>query len=228
MNYSNKLDLDKFFFEAKNYNYVIIKIEHFPNYYTGSDIDIFCENITDFAKLILGIGNIYVEHQNFEIIVETTKDNTHTYIDFYINGELDFRFDLYSALPEFKNLSLKKELFFDILKNETSFYSVYNGEEYPVYVPSETDDLLLRYIEYLEWYQRRPDKIKHLDYILERISSEQDKLIFIDKLHNYTKLNRSSELKNTFKQSYFKNSLAKLAKRIVRKLGKLKRRKKVV
>jgi hypothetical protein len=113
-------------------------------------------------------------------------------------------------------------------KNKTSFYSVYKGEEYPVYVPSEIDDLLLRYIEYLEWYQRRPDKIKHLDYILERISSEQDKLIFINKLHNYTKLHQSSELKNTFKQSYFKNSLVKLAKGIVRKLGKLKRRKKIV
>jgi hypothetical protein len=85
--YSNKLNLDDFLFEARNHNYVIIKINHFPNYYKGSDIDIFCENITDFAKLILGIGNIYIEHQNFEIIVETTKDNTHTYIDFYINGE---------------------------------------------------------------------------------------------------------------------------------------------
>lgn len=228
MNDSNKLDLDKFFFEAKSYNYVIIKIEHFPNYYTGSDIDIFCENITDFAKLILGIGNIYVEQQNFEIIVETTKDNTHTYIDFYINSELDFRFDLYSALPEFKNLSLKKKLFYDILKNKTSFYSVYKGEEYPVYVPSEIDDLLLRYIEYLEWYQRRPDKIKHLDYILERISSEQDKLIFVDKLHNYTKLHQSPKLENTLNQSYFKNILVKLEKRILRTFGKLKRRKKTV
>lgn len=226
--YSNKLNLDDFLFEARNLNYVIIKINNFPNYYKGSDIDIFCENITDFAKLILGIGNIYVEQQNFEIIVETTKDNTHTYIDFYINGELDFRFDLYSALPEFKNLSLKKELFFDILKNKTPFYSVYKREEYPVYVPSEIDDLLLRYLEYLEWYQRRPDKIKHLDYILESISSEQDKLIFIDKLHNYTKLHQSPESKNTLNQSYFKNSLVKLAKRIVRKLGKWKRMKKTV
>lgn len=211
---SNKIDLDKFFFEAMNHNYVIIKINHFPNYYKGSDIDIFCENTVAFAKLILGIGNIYVEQQNFEIIVETTKDNTHTYIDFYINGDLDFRFDLYSTLPEFKNLSLKKDLFFDILKNKTPFYSIYKGKEYPVYVPSETDDLLLRYIEYLEWYQRRPDKIKHIDYILERILSDKDKLIFIDKLHNYTKLNRSSESKDIFNQSYFKNSLVNFKRKI--------------
>ena len=217
--YSNKLDLDKFFFEARNLNYVIIKITHFPNYYKGSDIDIFCENMVEFTKLILGIGNIYVEQQNFEIIV-TIKDTTHTYIDVYISGELDFRFDVYSALPEFKNLSLKKDLFFDILKNKTFFYSAYNGDEYSVFVPSETDDFLLRYIEYLEWYQRRPDKIKHLDYILERLSSDKDKIIFINKLHNYTKLYQSSESKNTLNPSHFKNSLAKLEKRLLRKFGK--------
>ena len=116
---------------------------------------------------------------------------------------LDFRFDLYSSLPEFKKLSLKKHLFFDILKNKTSFYSTYEGKEYPVYVPSEIDDLLLRYIEYMEWYQQRPDKIKHLNYILEGISSKQDKLIFIDKLHNYTKLYQLPESKNALNQSYF-------------------------
>ncbi len=212
MNYSNKLDLDNFFFEARNHNYVIIKIDHFPNYYKGSDIDVFCENITEFAKSILGIGNVYVEQQNFEIVVKNNKDKTHIYIDFYINNELDFRFDLHSVLPEFKNLSLKKDLFYDVLKNKSFFDSIYRGKKYPVYVPSEIDNLLLRYVEYLEWYQRRPNKIKHLDYILERISSDQEKLIFIDKLHNYTKLYSSSELKDTSDRSYFKNVFRKLRK----------------
>jgi hypothetical protein len=34
-----------------------------------------------------------------------------------------------------------------------------------VFVPNDEDELMLRYFEYLEWFDRRPDKIKHIDYI---------------------------------------------------------------
>lgn len=187
-NYSNRIDLNKFFFPAKDYNYLIIKMNHFPNYYKGSDIDIFSDKVNDFAKLIFRVGNKYVEEKNYEIEVSNNKDKSHTYLDFYLNNKLDLRFDLYLPPLKFKNLILKRDLFSDVLKNKSFFNSTYQGKEYPVYIPSKMDDLLLRYFEYLEYHKQRPEKKKHLDYVLDKISSDKDKLIFADKLKNYIKI----------------------------------------
>jgi len=193
--YSNKLDLDEFFWAAQDYNYVIIKIEHFPNYYKGSDIDIFTDNPFGLARLILRIGNRYLKEKNYEIRVSGAKKNTHTYVDFYFNQGLDLRFDIYLRPLKFKKITLKKDLFSDAIRNRTFFNSVYLVKEYPVYIPSKMDDLLLRYIEYLEWYKKRHDKIKHLDYVLEKISSDKEKRVFLDKVRDYTKFHGKAKLK---------------------------------
>ncbi|MHC1588269.1 MAG: hypothetical protein ACXQS1_00455, partial [Methermicoccaceae archaeon] len=189
--YSDKLCLDDFFSRLSEHRYLIIKkSESFPNYYRGSDVDIYCDEPVELAKSILLAGKEYVLSENLEIEVTNDDDCNHVYIDLYADNELEFRFDIYGRLPDLKNLSLKPELFSEIIENRVPVYRVHEGKEYPIYVPSEIDDFLLRYIEYLEWYERRPDKIKHLDYVLDHVSDE-GRSELIDKLHRYTKLQRA-------------------------------------
>jgi hypothetical protein len=187
MTYSNRLDLDRFFFAVRNNIYVIVKLsEEFPNYYRGSDIDVFCYNKDELAKLILSVGNRYLD-QGFEINV-TAKSKSQTFVDFYFDGVLEFRFDLYQSLPKYKKIRLKAHYILSVIENAVQLYREFDGVRYPIYVPSEVDELLLRYVEYIEWYELRPDKIKHLDYIINSISYDSNRIRFIDKLHLYTEL----------------------------------------
>jgi len=168
-------------------NYVIVKYDKsFPNYYKGSDIDLFCYNKKELTKQILNCGNKYI-NKGFEIKVKEPNDN-HIFIDFYEENELYFRFDIYDSFPDYKKINIKKYYIYSVIENSISIVKKYNGLEYPVFLPSDIDDLLLRYIEYIEWYELRPDKIKHLDYILNKLSDESLKKKFLDKLHLYTRL----------------------------------------
>ena len=186
MMYSNILDLDCFFFNVREQVYAVIKLGDFPNYYKGSDIDVFCYNKDEFAKTVIGVGNRYLE-RGFEIRV-TNKGDLQTYVDFYLDGKLEFRFDLYQSLPRYKKIRIKEHYIFSVIENASTITKEFEGKQYPLYVPSSIDDLLLRYVEYIEWYEQRPDKIKHLEYILAAIDADAQRIGFIDKLHLYTKL----------------------------------------
>ncbi|MHA1343902.1 MAG: hypothetical protein ACTSQG_07940, partial [Promethearchaeota archaeon] len=176
-----------------------------------SDIDIFCYNRKEFAKQILNFGNKYL-NKGFEIEVKDIGNN-HTFVDFYQNDEIYFRFDLYDSFPNHKKIKIKKYYLYSVIENAVRIIKKYNEVEYYIFVPSKIDDLLLRYIEYIEWYELRPDKVKHLDYILDKLSEDSSKMKFIDKLHLYTKFpelgfndypNSFSQKRNISKIGFFK------------------------
>ncbi len=189
MKYSNKLNLLKFFNNLSNEKYVIVKLnEDFPNYYFHSDIDIFCINMEKFSKKILQIGNQYAK-QNWNIKIKSTNENTK--IDFYYKNQekLDFRFDIFSTLPKYKKIKIKPGLFYSIIENQIKQNFKYKDKEIKISIPSEIDDLILRYYEFIEYYEQRPDKIKHLEIILKKIEKNEKKLKkMIEKIHLYTKL----------------------------------------
>lgn len=201
MTYSNQLDLDLFFFAAQEQIYVIIKSNNFPNYQKGSDIDIFCYNKDVFAQSILDIGNQYVQ-QGFEIKA-THKCSNQTHIDFFLDDELEFRFDLYGSLPHYEKIYLKEHYFFSVIENAVTMDRECDDKNYPIFIPATADELLLRYIEYIEWYEVRPDKIKHLNYIIDSISDVSERIRFLDKLHVYTKLPSPSDSKHTSMNQFY-------------------------
>lgn len=182
MIYSNKLDLQEFFNALSDEIYCVIKPnEDFPNYYEYSDVDIFCFDINIIANIILTIGKKYINNNNFDIKVSNLS-NYQTHIDFYYNknNKLDFRFDLYQAFPEYNRVKVKQNFFSTIIENR-------NLNNKNIYVPDKIDDLILRYIEFIEYYDIRADKLKHFQYILDNASQSERKLLF-DKLHYYTTL----------------------------------------
>jgi hypothetical protein len=73
-----------------------------------------------------------------------------------------------------------------VVENAAHKKSVFNDEPYRIKYASKIDDLILRYIEYIEWYEIRPDKIKHLEFIAEHLTSDEEQKKMLDKLHYYT------------------------------------------
>ena len=149
------LNLAEFFDGLEDY--VVVKYSGL-DYSPGSDIDIFAKDINELAKSILGVSNKY----DFVVYVDTTPN--HIYIDFHRNGKLHFRFDIHGSLPIYTKFSVKPELFTDAIAGAE--------KDGPVYVPSQEQDLLIRFLEYAEWIDRRPDKVKHLHYIQSVCSVE--------------------------------------------------------
>lgn len=188
MNSTNELDLNEFFYHLREEVYCLIKKSpEFPRYYPGSDADIFCYDLAKVSRVILRAADRYIK-KNWQVLVTDKESGSQVYIDFFNNGELDFRFDLYQSLPKYKNITVKQGLFGSVIEGAKATKKLrYNGKPFPIFVPSQTDDLLLRYVEYIEWYQERPDKIKHLDYILKH-STNRERIKLLDKLHFYTSL----------------------------------------
>lgn len=181
------IDLDEFFFQISDEIYCIIKLDRkFPFYKSGDDIDIFCYDIISLSQKILKIGNKYVNN-GYEIKITNSPFYLHIYVDFFLNDNLEFRFDLYGVLPYYKNIRIKPALFSSIIENAIPQKRMFQNQEYNIFVPNEIDEMLIRYIEYIEWYNQRPDKIKHLDYILDNSDNNRRIRVF-DKIHYYTEL----------------------------------------
>lgn len=187
------LDLNAFFYNVRKIPYVIIKLnDNFPIYNKGQDIDIFCYDKGQFVQKLFEVGNIYV-NKGFEMKV-TDMGKEHSYIDFIFKNELHFRFDVCQELPFFKNIKIKNYYIYSVIENANTIRGRFGHKPYLIYVPSKIDDLLLRYIEYIEYYQLRPDKVKHLNYIMKTIKEDPERICFLDKLHLYTDFPHNSSI----------------------------------
>ena len=180
-----KLDLKKFFRLVEDQSYVVIKpSDILPDYDIGSDIDIFCYDTIKMTEIITNFLSSYIGCDSEIKIVDNTKK---MHIDFVVDNDINFRFDLYKSLPCYKNISIKSSFFSSVIEGAISanFNCDINSEEFVINIPSIQDDFILRYIEYHEYYAQRPDKIKHITYIQDKIPKEIA-VLALDKLHYYT------------------------------------------
>ena len=143
----------------ENHDYVAIKLSpSFPKYTPGEDIDIFCRDIESFSRKVIAFLSQYVV-DDFSIKVHKLHNKFH--IDLIDKSSIHFRFDLIGEQPQYKNIRIKKS-FFDVVIEGAHKKNISGFE---VKVPSDVDECILRYIEYIEWFEQRPDKIKHINYI---------------------------------------------------------------
>lgn len=218
-----KLDLNKFFRLIEEQPYVVIKpSDILPDYHFGSDIDIFCYNSNKMAELITNFLSSYVSGNSEVKIVDNTKK---MHIDFMVDGEINLRFDLYKCLPMYKNISIKSAYFSSSIEGaiKATYPCGVESEELIIKVPSKQDDFILRYIEYHEYYAQRPDKIKHIEYIKDKLPKDTV-LSALNKLHYYTSFPEPVYIESTrltkfkSKLSYY-SGLIKVAKKQYKKLS---------
>ncbi|ETX12584.1 hypothetical protein MUS1_03085 [Marinomonas ushuaiensis DSM 15871] len=142
---------------------------------------------------------------------------TKTHVDFMVNNEIHFRFDLYKQLPIYRNISLKPAFFSSVIESASVISVTEDNRVASIKVPSKTDDLILRYVEYHEYYAARPDKIKHVEYIQQKIvGNEIEQVKMLDKLHYYTAFPKVAYRKKTLKdrlvekRDYYQSNLGKM------------------
>jgi len=182
--YSNLLNTGDFFRGIDDY--AILKLsDSFPNYCDYEDIDILCKDAEAFLRHILEVGKKY-QRQGFEIKVDRT--NGHLHVDFYPPGakRLNFRFDLISNFS-YEKFEVNPRYCEIVLRSRRRI----NRGRLEIQVPSVEHDLAIRFFEYAEWHDRRPDKIKHWEYIKKHLCSD-----FVAVVNRYTNLNISIERVN--------------------------------
>lgn len=154
--YSNLINLGEFFEGVDDY--VVLRLsEDFPNYYDYSDIDILCKNRDNFLAHILRVGEKY-RKQGFQVKVYPTKSG-HIHVDFYPPGasKLNLSFDLLDCFS-YKKSSLDHNAVLSSRKQK-----IQGGVT--ILVPDSVYELVTRFLEYYEYKDSRPDKIKHWRYI---------------------------------------------------------------
>lgn len=177
------IELSDFFKELGDSPYCVVKMsEMFPLYTAGEDVDIFCYSLDETVRKLLSWGDRYVD-RGFRIKVTTVVKKAHVHVDFLGAGGLEFRFDLYGELPHYAKTCIKPALFESVIENARPIPVAAGGVT--VKVPCQVDDALIRYLEFVEWYDVRPDKLKHLDFIMENLE-DTARGKFLDKLHHYT------------------------------------------
>ena len=155
--YSNLINLEEFFINLDcNEEYCVIKIpEHFPNYFEFSDLDIFCRNRTCMVNYTNGFLRQY---NNIDVRTHHSKDGKHIHVDIYPNGQpLDFRFDYINTLSVYKKNTINAGFEESVLNSREIFKKVY--------VPSIPHEMVIRMLEYIEYKDKIPGKIKHLEYV---------------------------------------------------------------
>lgn len=140
--FSNKLNLVEVF-AGVSYIAIMRMSPDFPNYYAGSDIDILhfsgIHIIDDFTRMF-PLNHIHL-------------DKHHQQLDYYHNGKLDLKFDLYSRVISKK---FTRRLII------TSKTIVIDGEIY--YVPSDDFDGMLKCYEYLKFPKKKKRYQEFLKY----------------------------------------------------------------
>lgn len=161
-------------------NYVILRASDvFPDIPEGGDVDILVDD-RDFAeeKLVQQFLQIKLKNTTCSVV----RHAHHTHLDIISDGSFVCRLDLIDSFSFLKKIHVKQSFAPRILANKTN--QLHAG--YTVYFPSKLDDLLIRYIEYLEYYHEIPTKEKHLFYLMSQCN-ETLWLELIEHAHRYTK-----------------------------------------
>lgn len=230
---SSPLDLNHIFSHLTEDVYCIVKLSPaFPEYRSGEDIDMFCFDINRVSDKIIQCAHGYI-NDGYTVRSTVLKENCQLHLDFLYENRIEFRFDLYQNLPAYRKVSVKSGFFSHVIDNRQSKILTYNNRPYCIYTPCRQDELIMRYLEYVEYFHDRPDKIKHANYILDALEKTPADISFLDTLHYYIEIppidiesNRFARKKPPlFKRVFF--YIVHFPSRIVRRIRRLaaKRRK---
>lgn len=176
-----QINLIKLLCEIEDY-VLIKKSNEFPDYSSGSDVDLL---VMDKDTALQKVVDFYESNFSSKRELKVTNKEYHCHIDFLINDKLDIRIDLIHNFNFFTKFSVKNGFFIKVFKDRQIF-DTKNGS---VYIPVPEDELTIRYFEYLEYFDRYPNKIKHLDYICD-VNDELLKKQFFENTHMFIDFNR--------------------------------------
>lgn len=165
--------------------YIILRIwPDFPSYLLGSDIGIL---VIDLYKASKQIQEFLIKFTNEDNTIKVEELHNQIHIDFLREKKLVIRFGIIDSLDIYSRFHVQDSLKTIIFLTRTT--QDINNQQ--IYLPSTEMDYLIRYFEYLQWFEQRPDKIKHMEYILAN-STEKQRLELIENAHRFLRWNHST------------------------------------
>lgn len=162
-------------------NYVVLRASDiFPNVAIGGDIDILVDDRA-YAEKILVAYFLTSPYPNIE--VEISQNSEHTHLDIINGKNLICRFDLIDSFNFLSKIHVNHSLTTHILGRK----EIREVNGHAIFFPSKMDDLLVRYIEYIEYFSELPTKEKHIEYIFSHCEGKQWSQFF-EHVQRYTKL----------------------------------------
>jgi hypothetical protein len=153
----------------------------------GGDLDLFCDSAVECSRRLLSLSRDALG-SGFEIEVTCLHDSRQIHVDFFAGERLEFRFDCYGRLPPFKRVRMKDCYFDKVLSDRVLVEHGLPGRSVNVALQCAEDESILRYLEYHEYFPSRPDKVKHLDWVIEASGDEASRVRFLKRLHWFTEL----------------------------------------
>ncbi|MDY6838319.1 MAG: hypothetical protein SWH78_10120 [Thermodesulfobacteriota bacterium] len=164
-------------------DYVLIKKSaEFPNYSLGSDVDLL---VMDKDTALQRVVHFYESHFSTNGQLRVTDQEYHCHIDFLLHGKLNVRIDLLYDFGFFTMFSVKRGFFIKIFRDRR-LVKIGNSS---VYIPAPEDELTIRYFEYLEYFDRYPNKLKHLEYICD-VKDQLLRKRFFENTHRFVVFSR--------------------------------------
>jgi hypothetical protein len=168
------IDLPQLFAETEQHAYAVMKSLPNGEPELGSDIDILCEDKAALGRQLLRNARPFIA-QGYALRVRELSDTDQTHIDLLRrDGAIALRLDLHEGLGAFRRTPMKSTFAQSVLTRRTWSPIDCGGKTLSLPVPDEVDDLVLRYVEYHEWFEARPDKIKHAEFIADRLADRPD------------------------------------------------------
>ena len=218
-----KFDLIQILHHVENY-VLLKKWDDFPAFLPGSDVDLLVADLYESSKKLQLFLLPKLDGEEWYLQVKEGRGKIH--IDIIHEDNIFLRFDLTDSF-NFRKFSISPAFKFKVFLDRINE----SCRESKIWVPSEEDNLLIRYFEYLEWFELNPSKIKHLNYILENADAETiSQMIknahqFIQISHdrwegeirsiNSTERHITEEKKNDFKNLALEPVSVKIALRVI-------------
>jgi len=161
---------------------IVKKNAAFPNYSPGDDIDVFVFDINKALQFTADkLSEKVAQDSSLSITVEKSENKAH--LDLRKNNKIELRFDFYEAMPDYKNLKVKSGLFCSMLETRQELII----GSHSIYIPSDKFEMIFRYMEYNEYFASNPDKLKHAEFVFQKLTAENNEQFF-SSLHYYIAL----------------------------------------
>lgn len=153
----------------------------------GSDIDILCADAAFLGRQFLRNCRPLIG-QGYQIRLRELPETGQVHIDLMSGDQIALRLDLHEGLGAYQRVPIKETFAQRILDRRHWAQVPCPSGVLRLPVPEPIDNLVLRYLEYHEWYDARPDKIKHANHIAEQLKQDaQTTRSFYDRLQQATR-----------------------------------------
>ena len=165
------IDLHQVFDQTQAHDIAVMKSLPAGSPEPGSDIDLLCTDKVALGKRLLRNCRPLIK-EGYTLRLRDRPETDQAHLDILHGNKITLRLDLHEGLGAYQRVAVKATFAQRLLTRREWAEVECPGGTLTLPVPEAIDNLVLRYLEYHEWFDRRPDKIKHAEHIAEQFTAD--------------------------------------------------------